>query len=122
MTEENMFCSPVFIPFDWKNSNNKDEFIEKINKMVGDKNKINTKEELFKYSSIRLKKKRFRKKFLKNVHRYIPEKIYIDYLARVMVVPIMRNSFADVGRKLCSIESLPKCDPLVFTFKEKYEK
>jgi hypothetical protein len=51
--------------------------------------------DLMKYSRIRLRKKRFKKKFIKNYIKYIPEVIYKEYLDKVTHKPIM--TYASLG-------------------------
>ena len=64
-----------------------------------------SKNDLYRFSNIKLKKKRARKKFEKNCHRYVSEKIYKEYIAKIMCMPIMRSlNYAELGKKLIMVE------------------
>ncbi len=62
---------------------------------------------LYKFSSIRLKKKRMIKKFNKAFNKYVPSRIFREYLAKIMCMPIRRSlNYESIGRKLFGIEQL----------------
>ena len=64
--------------------------------------------DLYKYSKIRLRKTRARKKFAKNAYRYVPEKVYIEFISKMVVFPIRRAlHYSAIGRKLFTVEPLP---------------
>jgi hypothetical protein len=66
-----------------------------------------SKKDLYRFSNIKLKKKRARKKFEKNCYRYVSAKIYNEYLAKIMCMPIMRSlNYAELGKKLVMVEQL----------------
>ncbi len=66
-----------------------------------------SKKDLYKFSNIKLKKKRAKKKFEKNCHRYVSAKIYKEYLAKIMCIPIMRSlNYAELGKKLIMVDKL----------------
>ena len=82
---------------------------------------IPKRNDLFKYSKIRLKKKRMRKKFLKRYYAYVARKIWFEYLAKCMVAPIRTSlNYAGLGRKLFRVEELPKCEATIFNFQKTY--
>ena len=48
------------------------------------------KEDLERFSAIRLKKKRLKKKFSKHYRKYLPEKVFLEYWARTALIkPLM---------------------------------
>lgn len=66
---------------------------------------IPSKKDLYKFSNIKLKKKRARKKFEKNCYRYVSAKIYNEYTAKIMRMPIIRSlNYAELGKKLIMVE------------------
>ena len=69
-----------------------------INDMIGGK-------KLHEFSTINIRKKRFRKKFDKHPCRYLPPKI----IGLLMCISIMRpRNYAEIGRKLFMVEKLPQ--------------
>jgi len=57
------------------------------------------------FSTINIKKKRFRKKFDKHPYKYLPAKI----IGLLMCVPIARPyNYTKLGRKLFMVEELPQ--------------
>jgi len=68
-----------------------------------------TKDDIRKFSKIRLRKKRAKKKFDKYWYRYVSDEIYAEFMAKVVVAPIARPiNYQEIGRKLISVEPLPK--------------
>ena len=67
-----------------------------------------TKDDLRKFSKIRLKKKRAKKKFDKYWYRYISDEIYAEFMGKVMM-PLMATpmNYQEIVRELISIEPLP---------------
>jgi len=69
---------------------------------------IPTIRDLYKYSKIRLRKKRLRKKFAKQPRRYVPEKVYFEFIRKMLTLPIRRTMcYSAIGRKLFTVEPLP---------------
>ena len=67
-----------------------------------------TKADLYKFSKIKLKKKRAKRKFEKYWYRYVSDKIYAEFMAKVVVAPIARPiNYQEIGRKLIHVEPLP---------------
>jgi hypothetical protein len=65
--------------------------------------------DLKRFSRINLKKKKNLRKFLKSPARYIKEKIWREYLAKIMALPLMRSlNYSEIGRKLIMIDELPQ--------------
>jgi hypothetical protein len=68
-----------------------------------------TKTDLYKYSRIKLRKKRSIKKFNKYWIRYISNDVYVEYMAKIMCAPIRRSlNYSEIGRKLIIIDELPQ--------------
>ena len=68
-----------------------------------------TFDDLKKYSKIRLRKSRSKKKFRKNLHKYLPRRIWLEYLSSAMVAPIRRAlRYDSIGRKILHVEPIPE--------------
>ena len=68
-----------------------------------------TFDDLKKYSKIRLRKSRSKKKFRKNLHKYLPRRIWLEYLSSAMVAPIRRAlRYDSIGRKIFHVEPIPE--------------
>ncbi len=77
-------------------------------------------EDLFRYSKIKLKKSRNKKKFLKHYGRYVPKNIYETYWGCVMAHPLVSsfkhvNEFPDL--KPINSEGLPKVELCYLDYK-----
>jgi len=68
-----------------------------------------TPEDLMKFSTIRLKTKRARKKFLKNPSKYVGRSILREYLGNVMAQPILDGLEREsVARRCFQLEEIKK--------------
>ena len=68
-----------------------------------------TKDDLRKFSRIKLKKKRAKRKFEKYWYRYISDEIYAEFMAKVVVAPLRRPmNYQEIGRQLIAVEPLPE--------------
>jgi hypothetical protein len=53
--------------------------------------------------------KRYRKKLVRNLSRYLPKHIYYEYMAKIFVRPLLpRLNYSELARKLVVIEPLPE--------------
>ncbi len=65
--------------------------------------------DLKRYSRINLKKRKNPRKFLKRPARYVRDGIWAEYLAHIMVLPIIRSlNYNEIGKKLIMIDELPQ--------------
>jgi len=80
-----------------------------------------TKDDLLRFSKIRLRKKRSKKKFNKYWYRYIPDSIYAEFMAKTLVRPIINPiNYAEIGKKLLHVEPLGPPAGLVHYMDVKY--
>ena len=73
-------------------------------------------EVLFKFSKIRLRKKRFKKKFMKNYTKYVSDRVRSKYWS-----VIMSNTFAGIISKVNSLDITP-IDERRITWEERIKK
>jgi hypothetical protein len=72
-----------------------------------------TPDDLLKFSNIRRKKKwknnnRYRRKFYHNWQKYVPDSIYREFMAKVIMMPLRRRiNYSEIARRLVTIEPLP---------------
>lgn len=75
--------------------------------MINNINHDSTLNDLMKYSSISLKKKRMKKKFLKSLKRYVPTTIYQTWLGTISARPIARcRNYSELGKNLITVEPM----------------
>lgn len=65
--------------------------------------------DLYPYSKINLKKKRNLKKFIKNVDRYIPHRVYMKYFGILIATPLMKSSYQIFSQDLVRVEPINDC-------------
>jgi hypothetical protein len=64
--------------------------------------------DLFRFSKIRLRKKRSRKKFAKNYSKYVNVRIAEEFLVKSLVMPLRRSlKYGEIGKKLLMVDQLP---------------
>jgi hypothetical protein len=65
-------------------------------------------EEMFPWSKVSLRKKRMRNKFVNGGwHRYVPRPVRMQYLGKLMVLPIRRAMrMGGIGRQIFSVEKI----------------
>jgi hypothetical protein len=88
------------------------DMMEQQRLVLPDIDKI-TKNDITKYSTISLKKKRSRKKFNKNPSRYLPKHIYDEITNKSLLHNISelvktRINYVELGKKLCMVAELPQ--------------
>ena len=84
---------------------------------------INVAEDLKKFSKIRLRKKRSKKKFEKDYRRYVRRDVSMAWLAKCIVEPIRRTmGFDGIGRKIFQLEELPSPPTMAYAIAKMKEK
>jgi len=83
--------------------------IEKRKQTMNKLPQFPTRQDLYKYSKIRLRKKRLIKKFNSNWAKYVSDDIFVEFMAKVFSAILYRKmDYQEIGRQLFSVEPLPE--------------